>query len=625
MLHRPALPAALLALLVACGSADDPAQPSFIDRDPLRMLPFPSDRYLAATVGSRPETDEDATGLRLVVTPFERSDPALIGVPEVGEGLGGLDGFGTSAELAFGLTFAPDLTALTDSATAFDHSVAADSPIRLISIDPDDPAVGRPLAYAARFEYDGNVLFLRPALPLRPEGWYAVVVSPGLRDVRGRTFVAPAGFADLWAGRRGADLEREGFARLREIETVRPIYAFTFRTGSVSVKLRNLLDTVRAMAPAAITWTTRVPWAGHTSVDLIVEGWFIHADFRDGKGRLTRSVQRREALPFTLSLPATSDTVAEPFPVVLAQHGFGGHRQDMLHLADALARRGIALVAIDAPNHGSRGPGDGVPGDFLLGLRDTFGISTDGNSLRIRGWHFRDLLRQQVLTHLQLVRALEAWQGDVARATNEAGADLSLARPGLIGHSMGAVISGVGGAAVREFGRVVLNAGGGRITDVFARNAYVDELAILALRPRGTSRADGWRMVQFLQATIDPGDPINYVRHRALEPFHGESPRPLLMQNALDDLLVANQASFALGRAAGARLIGPLFVPTPGLPHASGPRGRYSGEDLSVIAFRDEVRVGDAWVRADHGNILWSDSSREQAATFFAEGVVVSP
>jgi hypothetical protein len=44
-----------------------------------------------------------------------------------------------------------------------------------------------------------------------------------------------------------------------------------------------------------------------------------------------------------------------------------------------------------------------------------------------------------------------------------------------------------------------------------------------------------------------------------------------------------------------------------------------------VIAFRDEVRVGDAWVRADHGNILWSDSSREQAATFFAEGVVVSP
>lgn len=626
MIHRRStMPVFFAALLAACGPMGETASPTFIDGDPARMLPFPADRYLVAASSTRPETDEDAAGYRIDVGPYARTDPALRGVPEVAEGLAGLDGFGTSAELAIGLTFAPEITALADPATAFDRSVGEDSPIHLISIDPEDPEAGRPLAFVARFEYDGNVLFLRPSLPFRPNGWYAVMVRPGLRDIRGRRFEAPTGFADLWKGRRGTELEREGFHRLREIVIDRPIYAFTFRTGSITVKLRALLDAVRGSTPSGVTWTTRAPWSGHDAVDVLVEGWFTHEDYRDGIGRLTRRGQRRELLRFTLSLPKVTEAHGEPFPVVLAQHGFGGTRQGMLHLADAFARRGLALVTIDAPNHGSRGPGEGISGDFLVGLRETFGIHTDGDSLRIRGWYFRDLLRQQVLTHLQLLRALEAWQGDVPRDTNQAGTDLTLEQPGLIGHSMGAVMSGVGGAAVREFGRVVLNAGGGRITDVFARNARVDELAILALRPRGTSRADGWRMVQFLQATIDPGDPINYVRHRVLEPFAGATPRPVLMQNALDDTLVANHASFALARAAGARLIGPLFVATPGLPHAAGPRGRYSGEDLALIAFRKEVRVGDAWVRADHGNILWSDSSREQAATFLAEGIVVSP
>lgn len=617
----------LLLSLVACGPGADGGlgrHPTIVDHDALRMLPFPSDRFLGRDTQTRADTDERATGFHLRLAPYDRLDPALLGAPEVAEALAGLDGFGTSAEIAIGLTSAPDITAYTDALHAFERSIAADSPLLLFSIDPDDPDVGTPLPWVARFEYDGNVLFVRPARPLHAASWYAVVLRPGLRDVLGHPFVAPSAFIDRYAA-AVTDLEGEGYARLRQVYADRVLYALTFRTASITAKLRDLVADVRRLVPSTVTWSTRPPQPQHAAVEMLVEGWFTHADYRDGKGKLTRQVVREESIPFTLSLPKNTDAVREPFAVVLAQHGFGSHRQGMLALADEFARHGLALLTIDAPNHGARGPGDGVPGDFLDGLRDSFGIGTDGNSLRIKGWFFRDLLRQQVLTQLQLLRALDAWQGDVPRAGNLPGGDLATSEVGYLGHSMGAVMGGVAGAVIPEFRRIVLNAGGGRITDVFAHNAYIDELAILALRPRGVSRADGWRVVNLLQTAIDPGDPINYATHIAGRPFAGVPPRPLLMQNVLGDFLVANHASFALARAVDARLIGPYFVPTPGLLHATIRQHGFSGDDLALISLFREVRFGDAWVRADHGNMLVSDTGMRQAAVFLADGVVISP
>ncbi len=618
----------LFLLVAACRSDTDPVDayaPTFVYADARRMLPFPSDRFLIEDSGPRDTSHEQATGYRINLSPYDVEDETLAKSPTVVESLAGLDGFGTSAEIAVGLTHVADFSGLTDPATAFERSVADDSPVVLVSLDPNDDEAGTPLPYVAHFEDDGKVLFLRAAKPLRASSWYGVVVRPGLRDGVGRDFVSPPGFSARYEAANAGDLEGEGYARLREVYPGAVVFALTFRTASITTRLRALVDEVRSLTPSAVTWSVRAPLPGHASVETIVEGWFTNRDYRDAEGKLTESVVREEKVPFTLTLPKVAGGVTEPFPVVLSQHGFGSNRQGMLVMADGFARRGLALLSIDAPNHGSRGPGDGVNGDFLYGVRDTFGIWTDGQSIAIKGWHFRDILRQQVLTHLQLVQAVEAWEGDVVRAGNVPGADLDMDALGYIGHSMGAVMGGVSGAVLSEFKRVVLNVGGGRISDIFARNESVDELAMVALKPRGVSMADGWRAVNMAQAAVDPGDPINYVAHIAKAPFAGEEPRPLLMQNVLGDFLVANHASFALARAADASFIGPHIVETPGLPHLTIPASGVSGDDLSLIAFYRDIEIGGNTVRADHGNLLGSKTGVDQAAEFFLTGRVVQP
>jgi hypothetical protein len=622
----------LLATLIVFSSCRTDSEnatvegPTFVYADPGRMLPFPSDRFLAKDEGARAPEDEQATGFHIAVEPYLASDPALAIAPHVAEGLRGLDGFGTSAEIAVGLTVGADVTSLTDPATAFERSVEEGSPIQLFTIDPAAPDAGKPLPFVARFETDGNTLFLRPWKPLRASSWYAVVFKPGLRDGQGRSFVAPPGFAAAYHNPQPLGLEGEGYARLKEVYDASLVFALTFRTASITPKLRALADDVRAAAPLPITGiTTHTPGAGDPNVAIRVEGWFTQRSYLNQEGKLTNAVVSEEAIPFTLMLPATTATIREPFKVVLAQHGFGSNRRFLLSMANELAAEGLATLAIDAPNHGARGPGDGVNEDFLTGLRETFGLWFSDDSVAIKAWHFRDLLRQQVLAHLQLIQAMEAWQGDVTRPTNEPGADLDMGEVAYIGHSMGAVMGGVGGGLLPELKRVLLNVGGGRITDVFVGNEHFDRLAMLVFRPIGASMADAYRMIAMVQTAIDPGDPINWVKHIGHEPFEGETPRPFLMQNVLHDFLVANHMSFALARSVDAPFVGPHYIPTPGLEQIQLPDEGLQGENVAAISFFRDIRIDGAPVRADHGNQIGSDTGLSQAAPFLKEGIVVEP
>jgi hypothetical protein len=173
--------------------------------------------------------------------------------------------------------------------------------------------------------------------------------------------------------------------------------------------------------------------------------------------------------------------------------------------------------------------------------------------------------------------------------------------------------------------RVLLNVGGGRISDVFAGNEKIGRLALIALKPRGVSDGDAWRAINMLQASIDPGDPINYVVRIGRDPFPGEAPRPLLMQNVLHDFLVPNEATFALARAVDAPLVGPFFISTPDIAHERIPAGGLQGDDVAALAFYRDIRIGGVPARADHGNQIGSDTGLSQAAPFLRTGVVVEP
>lgn len=617
----------LTIVIQACQVGEEPAAgaPTFAYHEPGRMVPFPSDRYLVKDESERPASDEQASGYHLNLAPYQNSDPALVNTPFLAESLATLDGFGTSAEIAVGLTSGADVTALSDEATAFERSVAEDSPVRLISIDPHDSAAGTPLPFVARLESDGNLLFLRPWRPLRPSGWYAVVFKPGLRDGAGRAFVSPPGFAGDFSAGDPAALEGEGYARLRAVYGGPVVFALTFRTASIYPKLQALVAQVRAAAPSAVTYTTRAPLAGQTAVATIVEGWFTHRNYRDARGMLQNAPVFEEKLPFTLALPLTSATVREPFPVVLTQHGFGNMRQGMLHLADAFAREGMATLLVDAPNHGARGPGDGVTEDFLTGLDNTFGIWTDGDHVSFRAWLFRDIVRDQVLTHLELLRAVKAWQGDVTRATNEPGPDLAVDDAGYIGHSMGAIMGGVSGAMLPELRRVVLNVGGGPISEVFVRNQAADRLAVSLLKPHEGTTGEGWRMIAMVQTCLEPGDPINYIAHIGREPFTGAAPRPLLLQAVDHDMLVPNHASFGWARTVAAPLVGPYHVAPPDVAQREIPPAGLKGDAVTALAFFREVSFGGEPVVGEHGNMIGSVTALSQSAPFLRSGLIIAP
>lgn len=615
--------------LAACGSPlhpEEESRPTFVYADPDRMVPFPSDRFLDRDDGPRESTHESDTGYHIDVANFGATDPALAAFPGIAESLAGLDGFGTSADIAIGVTFGLTLPDLSDEEAALAWSVAEDTPIRLISIDPDDPDAGQPVPFLARYVTDGRTLLLRPWNPLRASGWYAVVIGPGLRDSIGRPFVAPSGFSERYADPAiVGGLQGEGYARLADVHAGPVVFALTFRTASITSRLQRLVEAERSMPPSPVTYTTRTPGAGHPDVATIVEGWFTARTYRNAEGKLEDTAVRERQLRFSLTLPMTSATVREPFDVVLAQHGLGDRRQAVLAQANAHAQAGMATLAIDAPYHGSRGPGDGQTQDFLEALEQVFGVWTDGSSLTFQGWKFRDIVRQQALDHLQVLRAVEAWEGDVARPTNEPGPDLRFEQTGYTGQSMGGMMGGITGTMLPELRRVLLNVPGGRLSEIFLNNGGAGGQTVSLIRPRWMTDGDTLRMISMMQSSLDPGDPINYVRHIGVEPFEGVPARPLLIQAVAADGTVPNSTTFDLVSAAQGALIGPHFDAVPLLPTKDVPPQGLSGDDLSLFSFFQTIRRGGEIVTAGHGNLWASETGLDQAIPFLKTGVVVMP
>lgn len=616
--------AALVAAACTTNEPSGPA-PSFVYHPQGRMVPFPSDRYLEKAAGTPSPDEEGRTGYRIATGGYAEADPALYRFPGVAEGLADLDGFGTSADIAVGLTAGADVSALADEATGWQLSTSGESPIWLISIAEGDPQAGVPLPFVARLETDGNVLFLRPFLPLQARGWYAVVFRPSLRDVTGRAYAAPAGFLADYNGQGGEGLEGEGYARLKSVIDFKPVFALTFRTGSIREKLGSLVDEVRAAAPGAITFTTRDPGAEYPNMATIVEGWFTHRNYRGENGKLSGEPLGEEKLRFTLTLPKATAEHQEPFRLALGQHGLNDKRQAIFRFADAFAADGVAVVGIDAPSHGSRGPGEGGSYDALRGARENLGVWTDGENLTFRSWQFRDIIRQQTLDHLQIIKAVEAWAPDVARASNAPGVDVDAAHPVYTGQSMGGIIGGVSGAMNTEFERVLLNVPGGRISNILVRNEVLGNMLVALMRPRTITMSDAYRMIGFVQTALDPGDPINYVGGVARTPFDGK-PRPVLIQAALHDATVPNFTTYDLARAADAPLAGPFVQAVPGLGKTDLGRAPLVSPDARAFAFfRDIIdHDGDEAV-ADHGNLWHSRTAVRQALIFLKQGRIEEP
>jgi hypothetical protein len=250
----------------------------------------------------------------------------------------------------------------------------------------------------------------------------------------------------------------------------------------------------------------------------------------------------------TGSLTAFGSAGLRCAPMVIYRHGLNGGRAEMLTLADSITAQGMVLVAIDAAKHGDRAFCTGGDTTTTLGSA-TVPVCADGTSacttalpagaqgdahppgtcgavgyfrrpvsavcgtggcpaptsgipvvsgnylISANLFRTRDTLRQDIIDESQLVRAI-AFAPSGAPPTGHAvfdrmattGVIIDPARVYFIGQSLGA-IQGTADVAVNpRIGKVVLNVGGGTLTDVLSQspsfNASVNALlASLGSRP----------------------------------------------------------------------------------------------------------------------------------------------
>lgn len=183
------------------------------------------------------------------------------------------------------------------------------------------------------------------------------------------------------------------------------------------------------------------------NVDYFVQGSFESADFLrtspDGLDPLRMhsenfflDLQKGEAaqtpttIRFVAAIPKTTALHHPPFPVVIYCHSYSSMRAEAMGFAGYMAKHGIATVGIDAWGHGL--PIDNDLADIIVTTGASFGFKkfakellyarardVDGDGSNDSGadywtayaFHTRDVVRQSIADHFQLVRVLRSFDG----------------------------------------------------------------------------------------------------------------------------------------------------------------------------------------------------------------------
>jgi hypothetical protein len=179
-----------------------------------------------------------------------------------------------------------------------------------------------------------------------------------------------------------------------------------------------------------------------TSIDHVVIGTFqspylmgdpaspdpdtqFHVNFKTGEGPV-----QPDAVHFYITVPKTTATAHQPFNVAFWGHGVTGHDDETIVYAGHYAKQGIAMIGIDAPEHGLvldnvtrklatnflaqacvapwiNGVDNGRAHDLNFdGVPDSGGLWWTAHM-----FHTRDNVRQAILDSMQATRVLRSFDG----------------------------------------------------------------------------------------------------------------------------------------------------------------------------------------------------------------------
>lgn len=300
-------------------------------------------------------------------------------------------------------------------------------------------------------------------------------------------------------------------------------------------------------------------------------------------------------LPTRVWLPPTG---TPPYPVVVCGHGLGGNRGQCDTMARIGAPEGIAVVAVDAVEHGDH-PGR-TDADLSI-LDDLMILAISVNPPGLDARRLRDNFRQSAWDKLQVVRAIEAG----ADVDGDGAIDLDAAHLGYVGVSLGAIMGPEPMALTDAFDGGVLIVGGGRISSIISDSPTFGVLVDL-MRPPETTDGDVDRFFPVLQTVIDAGDPIVYAPHLVGDRLAGDAAPSVLSVMAFEDQIVPNSTNEALSRALRLPGVGSEEWAVPGLTFGPGPvsANLASGATGGVVEFAYvQDQEGGEWVAAEHDNL----------------------
>jgi len=267
-------------------------------------------------------------------------------------------------------------------------------------------------------------------------------------------------------------------------------------------------------------------------------------------------------VPVSLAVPAGA-APASGWPVIIIQHGLGGHRSTTLAFAEAAAQEGFAVIGIDAVDHGLRwdqtdnifnftsAPGsDGLP-DGSLGSAVNFGFFEAFSSIAA----IRDNFRQTYVDLMMLVRSISSDAFDTPLSI-----DLDPNNIYYVGLSLGGLMGSGTTPYIPEVQAVVLDAAGGGLTSELFVNSTIGSGAFALLQPLFgldplNSNADFSFFPGLSQTVLDASDGAVNAVHFFKDPFGTpfRSMSVVLLQD-MNDQVVPNQANESLAVAAGFEL-----------------------------------------------------------------------
>jgi dienelactone hydrolase len=346
-------------------------------------------------------------------------------------------------------------------------------------------------------------------------------------------------------------------------------------------------------------------------------------------------------------------------PVVIFQHGLTRWRGDVMGVANTLAARGLAAIAIDIIYHGGRAVcladadcAAGVACTKAMGaLTGTCAMGrfrpAPGAMPTVPGsaevlpapelpqrdftnlanlFATRDNFRQHVIDLSQVVRVLRntAATGLAAQlAANAALPPLDQAAIGYLGQSMGALL-GSSFLALSPFVRVgVLNVGGGRVIDIFTdpRSVYAQQLGpFLAGMGIDADTPAYHQLVETLAWVMDPGDPVSLARHVRLSPLSN----PLTMMRNPQKRVILQMAGRdeVLPNDWTRRLALELGLPVDPMGNVLGIHREGTMEARNVSTTFATARHG---VLLDFADLMLTARVQSQAATYLATGLRGAP